>query len=540
MSSSKKIKNNNIYFIIIIGILVVLGILLYFLFKREKYEFSNPKAQQTYDFLAKKNWIKQSDLHRVMLSETPNPTSIPLVPKPPPPKPVLPRAPEYQCPGGVCPGLGKGFDLTKVNLSNPSELLNGTDLFLKVNFSNNCQKYRPGGKTEKDIITTNSAQELITSIAINNSLTGSIPVQFLSLKPTIVFNTKSDLSKYQNIKSSHIVYSKESGVISFENNDKCRTLNINPKFMTDFKKLPVEVANYQLSTSWEPFRAFFNRWGTHVMTQITFGSKIDLWNTENKENSESSSQLEAKLCAQLDGPIPDATSPLASVCSKFDRAKREEALKTSTKETNIYIGGTEKTRDAFIESGNTRQNITDFIKSSSESNQAISYGFTPIWEVFQQIENTGCIETINKGEDKSIHCENLQRCLNLEAAYGFEASLCEKKVTSDGIVYQEFIKEDSGALKSYKCFNKKEGCNKNSDCHFKLGTGCRSYGPSALDKGEPVGNDFRTGIRGIGSGTAKEGINHSCYYNAFPAECRCDDKWVGGLNDRYIWDQAKE
>ena len=376
-------------------------------------------------------------------------------------------------------------------------------------------------------------------MAIGNSLSGSLPVQFLSLKPTIVFNTKSDIIKYQNLKSSHIVYSKESGVISFENNDKCRKLNINPQFITDFKKLPVNVINYELSTSWEPFRAFFNRWGTHVMTQITFGSKIDLWNTESKENSESSSQLEAKLCAQLDGPIPDPTSPLASLCSKFDRTKREEALKTSTKETSIYIGGTEKTRDAFIESGNTRQNISNFINSSSESNQAISYGFTPIWQVFQQIENVSCIESINKGDDKSLQCDNLQRCLNLEAAYGFEASGCEKQVTSDGIVYQQFIKEESGALKSYKCFNKKEGCNKNTDCHFKLGTGCRSYGPSALDKGQHIGNDYRTTVRGVGSGNANQGINQSCYYNAIPAECRCNDKWIGELNDRYIWDQSK-
>ena len=167
------------------------------MFKKEKYEFNNPKAQQTFDFLNKKNWIKQSDLNKPILSETPKPTSIPLVPRPPPPKPIAPRAPEFQCPQGVCPGLGKGFDLTKINLSNPSELLNGSDLFLKVNFSNNCQKYRPGGKTEKDIITTNDAQELITSLAISNSLSGSIPVQFLSLKPTIVFNTKSDITKYR-------------------------------------------------------------------------------------------------------------------------------------------------------------------------------------------------------------------------------------------------------------------------------------------------------------------------------------------------------
>ena len=273
--------------------------------------------------------------------------------------------------------------------------------------------------------------------------------------------------------------------------------------------------------------------------QITFGSKIELWEIEDKENIYSVNVLEAKLCATIDGIIPSATSPLFSLCSKYNEKQREDSLKSQTKQTNVYIGGTETTRDAFIESGNTKENISNFIKSSNQSNQAISYGFTPIWEVIQSIENLKCIEKINDGEIKSLECDNIQRCLNLEASFGYQASLCDKKVTADGIVYQEFVEEKSGVLKSYKCWNKKEGCNKDTDCNLTFG-GCKAYGSSALEKGAFLGqNEFKTKIRGhVNKDSSYNGINNSCNFNLLSGGCKCNDRWIGNLNDRYVWDQT--
>lgn len=544
MASSKKAKNPVLMYglIALLVIALIIGIYIY-IHNKQKYE--ETEAKKLEELLRRKGWVDESSKKFRALGDKKPPTNVPVYPKPggggrKPVAPSVQQAPDYQCPEGVCPGLGKGFYLGKLDISDPSQLLGGSDIFQNITFKNGCEKYRKGGKNTKSIINTDSTDSLVSNISSENNIQGNFALKAVSVKPTIFYNTKYDASKHKNIVTSRLVIANENGTITFENNDVCRKDNLHPDFLRDFSRLPVHIKNPEDTSSWQEFYAFLNKWGSHVMTQITFGSRLEHWESHLDEGKLDLASLEAKACLAIEGPEPIADSLTTSLCSKYNKTKREEASKIATNDHTIIIGGTEETRNALTLEGMSKENIKKFIESSPESNQAIGYNFTPIWEIYQQVSiGKGCMDDLDKGLKVSKNCDDLQRCLNLEAAYAFDIVNCKQLKTTNDVVYQKFEATDiESPIKTYKCSVAKEGCSHTStDCHYKLG-GCKAYGPSAFEKGDEYGSSglFRTKVRGLPEGGARDGINNSCNFNGI--RCKCDKLWSGGLPNRLLWDQG--
>lgn len=528
---NKKI-NMSIILIIVLIISLFVGIFIYF-HNRSKQNFVNKEAKNLDIMLKRKGWIEDNSKKFRAVTVSPESTGTPVTPN---------QAPDFQCPEGVCPGLGRGFYLGKLNITDPNHLLEGSDIFKNFTFVKGCEKYRKGGKNTKSVINTDNTESLISNISSENNLQGNFALKAISVKPTIYFNTKYDSTKHKNITTSRLVLSNESGTITFENNDSCRRDNLHTDFLEDFNKLPVKIRNPENPSAWQEFYAFLDKWGSHVMTQITFGSKLEHWESYLDDGSLDIKKLEAKACLEIEGPEPIAKSITTSICSKYDKTKREEASSIRTNNNTVIIGGTDETRNKLLLDGLTDENIKKFIESSPMSNQAIGYHFTPIWEIYQQVAITkGCINDIDNGLKSSKNCDDLQRCLNLEAAYAYDSVNCEHLKTSNGISYQIFKANDpESIIKTYECSAAKEGCSHTStDCHLKFG-GCKAYGPSAFEKGDEYGSEsgkFRTKVRGDAQGGTSEGINNSCKFSG--AQCRCDKMWSGGLPARTLWNQGR-
>ena len=501
-------------------VLIILGVYLYKKHRDiEKYKESEAKRLKY--LLEKKGWLNEKNFVRAAnaLGET------------------QPPIPTQQCPENICPGLGKGFYLSKKNLKNPSELLDGTDIFIKVN-SETCQRYRKGGRIIKDVVNTENTDDLISSVCSENNITGSLPIKVISVKPTLNTSTKYDIVKHKNIKTSRLILSNESSVVTFQNTNTCRRSNVNEEFLSDFKKLPVQINNPEKNIEWQSFNSFLNKWGSHVMTQIMFGSRFEHWESCINSNEDIQKSLAIKACLAIDGPAAEITLITANACSKYNSEEIKQAMKIETNQNTVIVGGTSKTRKDLIEKRD-EVNLRNFLDSSDESNQAIGYQFTPIWEIYQQVSlNSGCIASLEGGDKSSEECKDLQRCLNLEAAYAYQAVKCGELKTTNGEVYQKFEKNDDILdINTYKCKASKEGCSHGStDCHMGLG-GCKAYGPSAFQKGDEYSEGkYRTDVRGLPSGGSHDGINNSCYFNG--AHCSCDKLWSGGLSERLLWDQA--
>jgi hypothetical protein len=431
--------------------------------------------------------------------------------------------PAISCPGGICAGLGEAFNLRKLNaLNDPKVFLNGRVIFNDTRVGT-CAAYSPGGKSNRSLVTTSDTRDLVSTVANNINIGGSFSVKAATVRPSITATTGYDVTQHSDIKTSYLDLSVESGNVYFLNNNACRDESaVNQVFLADFRMLPINVSDPGMPGSWAQYNSFFENWGTHIITQLTYGSKLQQWESTLGSSNEIDKTLAIKACAQIEGIGKAFTT---NACEAYTEEEKRNALISKSNSNVIIIGGSENTREALQEEI-TSEKLDAFLKSSNESNQAVGVQFTPIWEVLKNY---------------LVNLPDLQRALNLEAAFAFDATDCTR-MENNGIIYQEFRGTTTDNITTYSCFAKKTGCTNKGDCHYSGGkAGCQSYGPSAFDIGTPFGDPsdgkFRTRVQGIKSGGINDGINNSCNYYAFKG-CECNGNWAGGLPDRSLWEQG--
>ena len=448
-----------------------------------------------------------------------------------------PWDPEVGCPGGLCPGLGEGFDLRHTNaLNDPKLFLSGRKIFAEINL-NKCAGHSAGGLNSRSLQTASSTNDLVRKVASDMSITGSFPIKTATVTPSITANTGYDATSHSDIKSSFLDLVVESGNVYFYNNDECRGLaNVSAAFLADFRSLPVEVADSTSPSSWSPFGFFFEKWGTHVIGQITYGSRLQQWESTLGTSDSIDRTLQIKACVGIEGTGKSYT---AQACASFSDEEKRTAAQTKTNSNTVIIGGSEETRRMLQSGSYSADDVNAFLESSNSSNQGVKVQFIPIWVVLGSYLSLACGTTGASSEP----CADLQRALNLEAAFAFSATDCRLMRATNGVTYQAFVKnKDSSGLTTYACWNKKLGCSNSDDCHYSSGAaGCKSYGSSAIQQGQSFGDPadglFRSAVRGGASGSIWDGINNSCTYHAFKG-CECDAGWSGGLPDRFLWQQG--
>lgn len=497
---------------IIFSIILIIFIIL--IIAKQFQHYKNPDAIKLENLLNKKGWLEKDLLYKNLSQDFDN----------------------INITGIETYGIGKGFDISKINILEPSKFIDsGKSIFKKIPKS--CLDITKGSTTKKTFVTTNNTDELVNSISSENNINGSLTLKIFCLKSTVMANTKYDITKYNNIKTSRFILLNENKIVNFINNESCRETNIDQSFIESFNSLPVKILEPSKAESWIMFDKFFNIWGTHVITQVIYGSRFEKWESTIDIRDDIQKKLEAKICLQLEDGIFNPIT--GGLCSKYSKDEKKNAEKLTTEEKTILLGGTPKTRLSLINKGITEENIEKFIDSAEDSDQPIGFNFTPIWQLYQQILNSKCVEAIDE-KRKSPHCDDLQRCFNLEAAYAYKITKCEELISVNGKEYQMFNKKSLGGNLSnmaiYKCMVAKEGCNDDeSDCHLTTG-GCKAYGPSAFEKGDEFSGNYKTKIRGDEYGSTWDGINKSCNFTT--SGCKCDKSWSGGLQRRAIWNQG--
>jgi hypothetical protein len=324
---------------------------------------------------------------------------------------------------------------------------------------------------------------------------------------------------------------------------KCRGDNLTD----DFKNAVSDLSRYKVKepdnpSSWIPYRAFLDSWGTHVMTSIHFGSKIEVYESLQSNDEDTANILQVKTCLKMH---EDLSKISAGVCSNISEVDKRKANSLITTFKPYILGGDDNIRKQISiiyldDKTPSAQLLNDFISSSDKSNQAIGYTFVPIWKVMQKMNFRNCINDTLEGASISTNCNIIQMAINLEAAFAFDTIDCQTLKAYDNKIYQQFREMSSNSeFKDYQCFAAKTGCTSSSkDCHFNTGgKGCITYGPGALEKGEEYklspGN-YRTTIQGDkGSTDTYKGINNSCHHGFWG--CTCNYDWAGGLPDRALW-----
>ncbi|MBX3618333.1 hypothetical protein [Nitrosomonas sp.] len=440
------------------------------------------------------------------------------------------------CPNGICPGLGNGFYLPSRNALSIDT--GGNNFFVKKALGE-CATLSSVSQHSRAFASADSMEKLSSYIMSETNLSGSYKTAVLTVNGSVEAMTGSSSDITTTFHSESMDINIITQAVDFKQDSACFSeKNIDPQFLNNFESLaqidPQKVDNV---ASWQPYVQFLQDQGSHIMMQQQIGSRFEQWESSTSTESDIENLLKAKACAEVEG-IQASSGWSVKGCAAYSTEEKEKALKISSKSLMLVLGGTNATRTALTKAVN-ETNLGNFIDSAESGDQPVRFIFKSIWDLLSSIYSPGCAHD-GKG---SKACNNLQRAVNLQAAYeGWTAVGCPlTKDVKDG-VYQSMRVAGGTILgiNSYECIVSKTGCRSDDSCHLGgSGSVCYCYGSDCIDTGDQISgtNMFRDKVRGDQSGSYNEGVNNSCYYK-FIAHCNCDTSWSGGLSERAIYRQS--
>lgn len=445
------------------------------------------------------------------------------------------------CPDGTCPGLGNAFYLPSQNTE--SVQTGGTILFKDTKIGT-CAKISPAAQNPRRFSSSDSMEHFVETTSSAADVSGSYSSKALSAKGSVSTITGYNSDITTTFHSKQLIVRAITSVIDLQKSSTCMGVhNIDPKYLKAFESLAaINRKKVSAPASWAPYVEFLKSQGSHIIMQQQIGSSFQHWESSTSAAKDIANSLEAKACAEVEGTSGDSGWSVNG-CAAYTKEEKEQSLKTESNGYDMIRGGTAMTRQA-LQKDFTKKNLDAFIDSSAKGDQVVQAQFTPVWEALSQIYTPLC----KKQKQGSKACQNLQRAVNLQAAYeGWTAVGCEEKTAGEGdnkITYQRMAVAGTTSLgiATYKCAAKKTGCySGKTDCHIGglIGSQCYCYGPTCLQKGAAIaGTDlFRSDVQGSQSGGTNDDVNQSCKYQ-IGVYCDCDYGWSDGLPDRNLYLQS--
>jgi hypothetical protein len=366
-------------------------------------------------------------------------------------------------PRALIPGspLGNGLKIRKFDLLG-EELYGGYPFFADFK---NCNKTKPAQTRHTLDTFSSSTQELFQHVSTSTSVSASLQNAF-TMGATFSATTGYSNSEKINIKGITLKIVNPNGgeYISAECLYK---LDVNAVVEQEFKRLPVKINNPSDPTSWLQYERFLHYFGSHVITDVTYGSSVHQNTYAKSTSSYSQRMFTIRACLDLVGPT-NAGKVNASACSALSKTDIEKAESMDTTKSLYARGGTEEQR-AKIQAHHTLADIDQFLKDAAHSKAGIDYKMEPIWKLLMYKFG------VQNDQDRA-------RAMNLEAYYkGFLSFECKFERDND-IVLQKFalIEDSTPTEPKYHCILQPEGCHSDDDCHYQHVGWCSCNGDSCV------------------------------------------------------------
>jgi hypothetical protein len=352
--------------------------------------------------------------------------------------------------GELIPGspLGKGLNIHKFDLLG-EELYGGYPFY--ADFTPGCIKEKSANTRSSHISFSSSTKELFEHVSTSTSVSASLQNAY-TMGTTFSATTKYSNSETTNVRGTTLTIQNQNGgqYVSAECKYK---LGVNANVERAFKRLPVKINDPSDETFWVDYKTFLHDFGSHVITDVTYGSSVNQ-NTYSKSSSKYSQRmLTIRACLDMVGPTK-AGKVNVSVCSGVSKTDIEQANSMDTTTAIHARGGTPKER-ANIETYHNLEQINQFLKDAANSKAGIDYKMEPIWNMLTYKFKTR--------EDRA-------RAMNLEAFYkGYLSFGCKLKHDPHRkIVLQTFalIKGSPRTAPKYHCILQPTGCHDDEDCHY--------------------------------------------------------------------------
>lgn len=320
---------------------------------------------------------------------------------------------------------------------------------------------------------------------------------YVTLKASLQAISSSIEWKESTVKTSNIDYSSHVSTISLES--ACIRKHFTNSFIRELSNLESNINNPKARSSWKSYENFIKRYGSHIISKITFGARLQYFTATQESQHFSDDVMGARACADVEGTISEEAPFKVQGCSSYSTNERKTAQQYNMQVRRFIRGGTKELRNKLLVSSKLDPKLVEeFINTAENTPQPIQYTFIPIWDLFPS----------------DMH----QQKANLFAYYtGYIQHHCDY-IIDNGYIIQEFRKDPSD-YNSFQCVVQSQGCHSDDDCHYSYGkAGCQCGGPTCVEyysSGRPY-------IKNEPSGSIWDPVSQKCKYR-FLVGCYCEN-----------------
>eukprot|EP00884_Botryococcus_braunii_P003110 jgi/Botrbrau1/127/Bobra.0022s0113.1 len=288
-------------------------------------------------------------------------------------------------------------------------------------------------------------------------LTTKAKFSFWGLKTSLFGETYSKTTLAAGSTSSLFINSLEYAYTYylFKTSKYCLGVNLHltNDFWSAFKKLPANMGTPELDASvidsWRPYEEFVDKWGTHIVSEVHFGSKIELWASALMGASLTVDQLLKFACHTGLGFFK-----AMGQCKAFTEADLNAAASFQANGRFICTGGTMESREQF-------RTVKDpisfglFMASGKLGTTPVGFEYTPLWEVLEPY-----VVVSKEAEDDLARVKTLQTYY--EAVVGL---MCVNTQPQPGpSIKGMYLSPVAGHRGEFVCTRPCSGCASESQC----------------------------------------------------------------------------
>ena len=340
-----------------------------------------------------------------------------------------------------------------------------------------------------------------TSAKVDASLQGDYSMGF-----TLDTSTKAVSGSSRNISGTSLIIMASTNKILL-NADCYRRAEFDGRFMEDLNNLPRHIEKPAQRSSWRLYERFLTTYGSHVVSGVFFGSKINQMAFAESSMSYSERDFEVRSCVNLAAPS-DVGKLGLSMCANVSKQESHEATGYTMTDTLVLTGGTSETRNKLTNT-RTPELMEKFMDEAYASKFPIRYTFKPIWEIIQT--------AFSGSSDYYI------RGVNLESYYlGYLNYGCEHTYSGDQELQRfDLTPESTPDYPQYECTLAPKGCHNHDDCHYKpIWCACRGI-TCVMYKDVTLSTDK---IKKVAYANTDKDIGWSgCTWRIAGSKCHCGD-----------------
>ena len=276
-------------------------------------------------------------------------------------------------------------------------------------------------------------------------------------------------------------------------------------FMDKLETLPLKIDEPWERNSWRPYYDFLELYGSHVITSVTRGARINQMSFARSSRSYSQREFQVKSCVSLGGPTSAGTVDV-SACANVSSSEASRTSDMSTTDKLFIRGGSRETRSKLLQ-GRSKELIEKLMNEAGDIHSSVQHTFKELWTVLQSRFPSGS--------------PNYARGLNLKSFYlGFLNYGCPF-IENGGVKIQKFdyTKRSSEMYPEFECTLAAEGCHSSNDCRY-VPIYCSCRGPTCVHYEY---KEQETGVPKVTAfpNTERDWGWHGCDWKVHGSYCDC-------------------